>query len=126
MLFGVVEGTATEPRVTYLREPLPVNAQILSLADPVDPREVMRFATNCATSACQHFDGERCQLAAKIVGLLPSEGGPLPACGLRPRCRWWQEQGKDACMRCPIIVTQRYAPDPLLRLAANPATPQSQ
>ena len=59
--FGVVGGTAEEPVVSYLREPLPVTPELLQLARPVRPTEVFRFAAPCAEGGCRHFDGESCQ-----------------------------------------------------------------
>jgi hypothetical protein len=32
----------------------------------------------------------------------------LPPCPIRRECRWWQQEGKAACMRCPQIITDNY------------------
>jgi hypothetical protein len=120
--FGIVEGTVEEPRVTYLREPLPVTDQLLDLAKPVEPTEVFRFAAPCAESGCQHFDGEACQLGHKVAqNVSVTIAGRLPACRIRPSCRWFHEQGPAACARCPLIVTTDYRPSDELREAADPA-----
>src|SRR4051794_13117071 len=39
-VFGVMGGTATEPRLAYLDEPAPVTDDILAMAEPVKPTEV--------------------------------------------------------------------------------------
>lgn len=118
--FGVVGGTAEEPRVSYLRQPLPVVPELLALAEPVEATEVFRFAAPCAEDACQHYANEQCTLGAKIAQLVDGVSFGLPACRIRPRCRWWREQGGDACRRCPMIVTRAYAPRATLRDAATP------
>lgn len=121
VVFGVVGGTLEEPRIAHLVEPQPVTDELLALSAPVAPTEVFRFAAPCAGSACQHFDGSNCRLAKKIVQLLPKVMTGLPPCRLRPDCRWWQQEGKAACMRCPQIVTETYHPSEQLQQAANPA-----
>ena len=120
--FGVVGGTAEEPAVSYLRDPLPVTPELLQLARPVRPTEVFRFAAPCAEGGCRHFDGESCQLGRKLAENVPSDRRELPACRLRPRCRWWHERGRAACFRCPLVVTTHYGAGEALREAADPAT----
>jgi hypothetical protein len=123
-VFGVLVGEAgLGPRVGYLAETLPVTDEVLALADPVAPTEIFRIGAPCAGGACRHFDGSECRLATRIVELLPPVVAGLPACRLRPECRWWQQEGKAACLRCPAVVTETYdPPEPLCR-AADPDTP---
>lgn len=121
VVFGVVGGTAEEPRLVHLAEPQPASEELLALSAPVKPTEVFRFAAPCAGHACKHFDGSSCRLAQKIVQLLPPVEEMLPPCRLRPNCRWWQQEGKAACMRCPQIVRDTYSPSEKLLQAANPA-----
>lgn len=121
VIFGVVDGTVEEPRLAHLVEPQPVTDKLLALSGSVTPTEIFRFAAPCAGSACQHFDGSNCRLATKIVQLLPEVMTELPPCRLRPNCRWWQQEGKPACMRCPQIVSETYYPSKQLHQAADPA-----
>jgi hypothetical protein len=125
-VFGVVGGTVEEPRVAYLDKPQPVTEELLKLAEPVLPTEVFRFAAPCAGHGCRHFDGAKCQLAVRTVEILPEAVDILPPCAIRPKCRWWQQEGKAACLRCPLIVTQNAAPSDAIALAATPSpTPDS-
>lgn len=120
VVFGVVGGTIDKPCVAYLTEPQPVTDELLALANPVKPTEIFRFAAPCAGHACRHFDGSNCRLATRIVRLLPTVVERLPPCRLRPKCRWWQQEGKAACMRCPQIVTENYRPSKQELQAADP------
>lgn len=122
VIFGVISGTAEEPRLAHLVEPRAVTEELLALAAPVKPTEVFRFAAPCANNNCQHFDGSDCRLAKRIVQLLPAVEEILPPCRLRPSCRWWQQEGKAACMRCTQIVTETYHPSELLHQAADPSS----
>jgi hypothetical protein len=121
VVFGIVLGTVTAPRVAYLEESQPVTDQLLALAAPVKPTEVFRLAAPCAGGACQHFDGSRCRLVRQTVRALPVVADLLPPCPIRRECRWWQEEGKEACRRCPQVATESYHMPPELRRAAEPA-----
>jgi hypothetical protein len=121
--FGVVGGKVGERRVGYLEGRVPVSDELLAMAGPVKPTEVFRFGAACAGSGCSHYDGQDCRLATKLVQLMPPASKALPACQLRPDCRWWQQEGKAACFRCPAIITDCYNPTEGQKLAANPATP---
>jgi hypothetical protein len=119
-VLGVVGGSSEEPRLAYLAEPRPVTPELLALAGPVPPTTVFRFGAPCAGHGCKHFDGVDCQLVTRIVQLLPPVVDGLPACHLRPECRWWQQEGKAACLRCPLIVTDVRNPSELMQQAAGP------
>jgi hypothetical protein len=119
-LLGVVGGTAEQPRIAYLATPRPATEEVLALAGPVAPTAVFRFGAPCAGHACRHFDGTDCRLATRIVQLLPPVVDGLPACHLRPDCLWWQQEGKAACLRCPLIVTDIRNPSELMQQAADP------
>ena len=123
MLFGVVGGTVAEPRVMPLAQPQRINDEILALSAPVKPTEVFRFAAPCATGACEHFKGGQCRLAQRITHALPAVVEQLPHCVLRANCRWYQQEGKEACFRCPQIVTESYNPSPALIQIARTAGP---
>ena len=71
-VFGVVGGTATKPRLLYLDRPTPLTDELLALAAPVKSTEVYRVAAPCVESKCCHFDGHDCQLAMRIVQILPA------------------------------------------------------
>ena len=120
VVFGVVGGTVEKPHLAYLAKPQPVTDEVLALSGPVKPTEIFRFAAPCAGNACKHFDGADCRLAQRTVKLLPAVVEKLPPCRLRPKCRWWRQEGKAACMRCPLIVTENHHPSEQLRQAADP------
>jgi hypothetical protein len=125
-VFGVVLGSVEQPRVAYLDQPQPVTGELLALSGPVAPTEVFRFSAPCAGGACQHFDGTDCRLASRIVERLPSVVDDLPECAIRDACRWWLQEGAEACFRCPLIASENYGAAEFgepLRAAANPETP---
>lgn len=121
VVFGVVGGSVTEPRVGYLKHTVPVTDALPMLTAPARPNEVLRIAAPCAGDACTHFDGASCRLATRITAELRQVVDVLPACRVRPHCRWWQQEGAAACLRCPQIVTDSYHPSEQLRHASDPA-----
>jgi hypothetical protein len=123
VIFGVAGGTVEEPRVGYLERPVTPTPDLLALTAPANPAAVFRFGGRCAESACQHFAASHCTLGDRLVQLLPVVSERLPACALRPTCRWWHEQGVAACRRCPQVVTESHAPAAALARAAAPPEP---
>jgi hypothetical protein len=118
-VLGVVSGSAEAPRVAYLNAHVPATPEILAMAGPVEPTRVLRLAARCEETKCTHFDGARCQLAARIVAMLPEVVETLPPCAIRPTCRWYAEEGRPACLRCPQIVTLSLQADERLEQVAG-------
>jgi len=121
MALGVFEDTPEGRRLAWIEKPQPVTPELLSMTGEVDPRNVFRFAAQCEESKCMHFDGKDCQLATRIVQILPLAVDTLPPCSIRPECRWYQQEGKAACMRCPEVVTYLDNPSAEMRRAARPS-----
>jgi hypothetical protein len=119
-IFGVVGGTAEEPRVAFLEQTLQPSAGMSALRERVKPIEVFRIAATCVESSCRHYDGKDCQLVTRIVQILPAVADALPACRVRADCRWFAQEGKPACLRCPQVVTQNYNPNEKMVRAATP------
>ncbi|HLQ51924.1 MAG TPA: hypothetical protein VK129_10530 [Terriglobales bacterium] len=117
-VLGVVSGSAEQSQVAYLSSNVPVTAGLLATAAPLKPTEVFRFAAHCEEKKCRHFDGSHCQLATRIVQILPAVTDGLPPCLIRAECRWFQQEGKAACMRCPQVVTESYEPGEDFKRAA--------
>lgn len=107
-LIGVAVGSVETPEIRYTGR-RPVTPELLALAGPAAPTEVFRFTAPCAASGCRQYDGERCRLSKLVVETLAPVAASLPRCGLRPRCRWWREEGAEACRRCPQLVTDNPA-----------------
>ena len=118
--FGVVSGAPDERRVTWIERPVPVTPELLAMSAPVPPTRVMRFAARCQESACSHFDGHDCRLASRIVAMLDPVVAALPPCSIRADCRWWRQEGREACSRCPQIITETVDPPAIYERAATP------
>ena len=121
VVFGVISKTVEEPQVAYLKQPQPVTDELIAKVSPVTPSEVFRTASPCATSGCLHFDGKDCRLAMRVVEKMPVVSEELPPCSIRRDCRWFQQEGKAACMPCPQVITDNYNPSELMREVGTPS-----
>lgn len=114
-VLGVVRQEGSTPILEYLNRFLPATTEILAMAAPLKPTEVFRLAATCAEHKCPHFDGADCQLATRVVQILPAIADALPPCIIRTECRWYSQEGGAACKRCPAITTVSYDLSPQVR-----------
>jgi hypothetical protein len=119
-VIGVVRDAAAAHAVEIL--PVAVDPQPLIDLIPADlpVRAVLRFAGSCQESACAHFAAGRCELASRVVAQLPEVVDRIARCAIRPRCRWWRQEGIAACRRCPQVLTEPLAPDATMVAVATP------
>jgi hypothetical protein len=113
-----VLGVIRNGETSYLAEHVPLTDELLALTQPVSPSRVLRIAARCEENACTHFDGVNCRLATRIVQMLPAVSDALPACLIRSECRWYRQEGRAACLRCPQIVTEFTDDNEAFRKAA--------
>jgi hypothetical protein len=109
-VFGLNCGTVPAPHVDYLERSLPASGKVMALCGSTDPAQVFRFAAFCERHACREFDGTDCRVGKRLVTLLPTVVNSLPRCAIRPVCRWFHQEGKAACMRCPQIMIDTRSP----------------
>lgn len=102
LLLGLVGG---DGRVGYLRPALEIDEDFIAKAlSGRTPEKRFRFAQPCRESGCQHWGDGRCGVADAATESDEGEGA-LPACAIRPRCRWFAQSGASACRNCPTVVT---------------------
>lgn len=78
-------------------------------ADGGQPEARARFTDRCISGGCAFWGDGRCRaIEAAHTTLDPVVDGTavdLPDCGIRPACRWWQQEGENACRVCPYVST---------------------
>lgn len=120
-VLGVAERTPEGVRVIYLNEIVEADERVLASTAPVNPTEVLRLAGDCNSHHCIHFDGGLCHLASRVTRLLPAVVDALPICIIRSSCRWYRQEGRDACFRCPQVVTECHEASADYLFVATPA-----
>jgi hypothetical protein len=120
-VLGVISRDGATPRLAYVDERIAATPDLLEAAAPAQVSQVFRLAARCEEKKCTHFDGTKCQLAVRIAKLLPESIDALPACSIRPECRWFRQEGRAACLRCPQIMTGNDVADERLKEVAGVA-----
>jgi hypothetical protein len=118
-LIGVRQDDGT---VAILPQPLPVDDNFLRIAaeHPLAPDQRFRFTNKCVESGCSQWTGSRCGVIDQALTMMESAiEESLPACGIRPTCRWFDQSGAAACKACTLIITRTTESD----LPMHPATP---
>jgi hypothetical protein len=124
VIFGIVAGTPEQPQLHHLRETKQIPSELLALESPVKPTEIFRIAATCSEK-CLHFDGANCRLSQRIVEGLPQVSESIPPCPIRADCRWWNQDGKEACLRCTQIVRDNYLISEQVYQAIDPSIYQA-
>lgn len=120
-VFGIVTGSEAAPEVAWLENVVPVTPELLRKTGGIEPQRILRVAVKCQEAQCVHFDGTNCRLAERVIAHLPAVADGLHPCPIRTTCRWFAQEGRAACSRCPQVVTHTYDPPAnILRTAAPP------
>jgi hypothetical protein len=114
-VIGIVHGNAPKQYVDLLAVAAESRPLLDLIPKEIRPTEVLRFAAPCAEDACIHFADGACNLAKNIVTTLPHGPVDLKHCSIRPSCRWWRQEGVEACRRCSLVITEPFAPTEALR-----------
>ncbi len=122
-LLGVRQDDGT---VAILPQPLRIDEAFLDAAGATDPAEQrFRFTNKCVESGCSQWTGTRCGVVDKVLSVMNELAvqDELPACAIRPQCRWFRQSGPDACKVCPFVITHTTEADWDLQQLAEPLTP---
>jgi hypothetical protein len=79
---------------------------LLALAGEAKATQLFRIAAPCMNGGCRHFNGA-CTLAQRIVAVAPVVVDAMPDCQIRTTCRWFLQEGAEACVRCPQVATDK-------------------
>jgi hypothetical protein len=119
-VIGVAEKRDGKVRVSFLPELVPLDAVAHLIPNTIPVTEVLRLAGPCLEERCGHFEKGRCTLVSRIVARLPTVVDRLSPCALRASCRWWHQEGPEACRRCSQIVSEPRAAGALMREVSIP------
>lgn len=100
-----VHAIVIDGALVRLTEAVPIDAAwVARAAAHGEPRSRFRFASPCLGRGCMHFDGNLCTLVERLVATeAPISDGREP-CAIRDGCRWFRQQGIEACRVCAGIV----------------------
>lgn len=98
-------------RIDHVRTPLVIDKDFVDRAEKAgSPEARLRFASNCETSGCAQWTGERCGVIDRVLELMEAPDAPPiaatpPPCVIRSSCRWHAQSGDAACLSCAYVIT---------------------
>ena len=102
-------GMVTEDgHVNLLHTPLPVTKEFLEVANKsYIPESRFRFTNACMEGKCKQWSGHHCTVIDHVFDAIEGKIAktPIPECGIRPQCRWYNQTGEEACKVCTLVVT---------------------
>ncbi|MGK6343351.1 hypothetical protein ACMGDK_14020 [Chryseobacterium sp. DT-3] len=102
-LFGVV---SKDGKVQFIT-PLTVTEDFLKQnEDKTNLEQRFRFTGKCVEKGCAQWDKEesKCSLSRKVQNLDFQKETELGYCPIRSRCRWFSQDGKEACFSCNEVT----------------------
>ena len=118
--FGVISGTPQETRIAFFKKSALDGFNWQDRFSTQDATRLFRFGARCDEEKCAHYNGKTCSLGARVAQELAPVVDALPSCLVRPKCRWFAEQGPSVCLRCPQVVTMIPEADTPLNAIATP------
>lgn len=106
-LLGVRQEDGT---IAILPQVLPVDETFIQIGqmDPVPLEQRFRFTNACIEKGCKQWNGKSCGVAKRVVRHMEkvNTSNDLPPCGIRSSCRWYAQEGNNACKICSFVVTE--------------------
>jgi hypothetical protein len=105
IFLGLVQGDGT---VGFLSDRMTLSDDFVEVARQGRRPELrFRFASTCVQSACRQWKDCRCGVIDEILASVPAglRTERPPQCSIRPQCRWFQQEGEEACAVCPLVIT---------------------
>jgi hypothetical protein len=98
--------TKRDGTLAYLPRTLPVNDEFVAdLSEQSDVDQRFRFAAPCVGSRCAHWRDHQCSIPSMLASdPALTAASELPRCSIRRSCRWFSQQGAEACRFCPGVV----------------------
>lgn len=102
-LLGIVNS---DNEIDLLSEPLTIDTEFIDSASkgrPIEKR--FRFVNKCVKNGCQNWVGESCNVVKIVLENIHKKywAENLPDCTIRNDCRWFGQEGVDACKVCTLV-----------------------
>jgi hypothetical protein len=105
-LLGAINADGS---VGFIETPITIDEAFLQEAgEGVALEKLFRFSTRCVQSGCKQWSQGNCTVIQRIIDAAPDwpqQHPALPACSIRTTCRWYAQEGADACSYCAFVTT---------------------
>ena len=102
-LLGVVKGAN---QVDILAEPIEVDEAFVQAANKGKAAEQkFRFVNKCLKSGCEQWSETSCGVIKRVLDNIEARvlKDEIPECSIRPECRWFNQEGYNACKVCTRV-----------------------
>jgi hypothetical protein len=105
-LLGMVNDSGV---LGYIETPVEIDESFIEQAgEGAELERSFRFSSKCIKTGCGQWQDGQCGVIKKVMSLNPDwhlNNPQLPSCSIRPTCRWFSQEGANACSYCPYVVT---------------------
>ena len=98
--------------IDFIENKIIVNNTFVAAAQNGTPAEQrFRFANKCVKSGCSQWTGSRCGVIDEVLNTIEEKywKDTLPNCSIRDNCRWFSQNGANACKVCSYVITDTMA-----------------
>ena len=102
-LLGIVNA---ENEIDILTSPFEVTQDFIDSASKGRPiEERFRFANKCVKNGCQNWENNSCDVIKVVLDKVENKywAEHLPECSIRNDCRWFSQEGVNACKVCTLV-----------------------
>jgi len=89
--------------IKMFARPLSLTEGARSVLAQRDAASSMRFTGKCFEAKCGHWD-DGCDLGRRLANSVRTEDSVLRLCPIRVSCRWFSENGANACQACRFVT----------------------
>lgn len=102
-LFGIV---GNDGKVKFLPHIVSLDAELIAAANNhTNPESKFRYTQTCAEGGCRQWTGEKCGVIDKVRDLgIQQLDEKMQHCPIINDCRWYAQDGPNACRICPLVV----------------------
>jgi hypothetical protein len=109
LLLGKVRGDGT---VAFVQTELRLDAESAAAFKQLGhPERHFRFSQPCAQNGCRQWSSGQCSVIKTVLDAVGNDLPPdAPNCLIRPTCRWYYQEGVQACYACAFVVADVTVP----------------
>ncbi len=99
-VFGIFKGDHLE----FTEGLIKIDEEMVLEVEKAEYRATMK----CVTKGCVNWNGKKCTVPEQMAYFVDpyAQSADYENCSLRPTCRWFAENGRNACKMCPLIKTK--------------------
>ena len=110
VLLGKVKQDGT---VGFLQNKMQLDAAAVAEFQKMgEPERRFRFSSPCVQKGCGQWSNGKCGVIKEVLNAFADANLPqdAPKCIIRSSCRWFHQEGVQACYACSFVITDLTIP----------------